>query len=199
MKASTILCIGDTIRKLREDKGWTQKKLSEKSGVHEVQIRRYEHNQAIPRDAQLSKIANALGVDQKIFTPHLANDINTHFAKSTKDTQQSSEIKPFEDIEITHDNTIIIDTALETPLNKALHKIQTGESLTEKEKNIVSEYYQSEQFKNAWEHMKKSVNNNLKHLKKLQSAYENLNDAGQEKVAEHAEMIAKIPEYRKDG
>lgn len=32
---------------------------------------------------------------------------------------------------------------------------------------------------------------------RLQTAYEQLNDLGQEKVAEHAEMIAKIPEYRK--
>lgn len=61
MKASTVLRIGDTIRKLRENKGWTQKKLAEESGVHEVQIRRYENNQAIPRDTQLSKIASALG------------------------------------------------------------------------------------------------------------------------------------------
>ena len=33
---------------------------------------------------------------------------------------------------------------------------------------------------------------------RLQTAYEQLNDLGQEKVAEHAEMIAKIPEYQKE-
>ena len=69
MKASSVLRIGDIIRELRKEKKWTQKTLSEKSGIHEVQIRRYENNQSLPRDAQLTKIANALGVDKDYFYP----------------------------------------------------------------------------------------------------------------------------------
>lgn len=64
MKASSLLRIGDRIRELREDKKWTQKQLAEASQINEVQIRRYENNQSLPRDAQLIKIANALGVDK---------------------------------------------------------------------------------------------------------------------------------------
>lgn len=88
MKASTMLRIGDIIRKLREDKHWTQKTLSEKSGVHEVQIRRYENNQAIPRDAQLSKIANALGVDKDCFFYQ-----HSHHEVSTQDLAIAEKIK----------------------------------------------------------------------------------------------------------
>lgn len=67
MKASSLLRIGDRIRELREDKKWTQKQLAEASQINEVQIRRYENNQSLPRDAQLIKIANALGVDKDEF------------------------------------------------------------------------------------------------------------------------------------
>ncbi len=70
MKASSLLCIGDRIRELREDKQWTQRQLAEASQIHEVQIRRYENNQSLPRDAQLIKIANALGVDKECFFLH---------------------------------------------------------------------------------------------------------------------------------
>lgn len=94
---------------------------------------------------------------------------------------------------------IIIDADPDMPLNKALQKERNGEELTEEESKLISDYFESEQFKNAWEHMKNSANENLKDLKRLQIAYEQLNDIGQDKVAEHAEMLAKIPEYRKEG
>nr|DAM24103.1 MAG TPA: helix-turn-helix domain protein [Caudoviricetes sp.] len=62
IKASELLRIGDSIRILRKNKGWTQKKLASESGIHEVQIRRYENNQSLPRDEQLQKLASALGI-----------------------------------------------------------------------------------------------------------------------------------------
>lgn len=68
IKASELLRIGDSIRILRKNKGWTQKKLAIESGIHEVQIRRYENNHSLPRDEQLQKLANALGVENDFFT-----------------------------------------------------------------------------------------------------------------------------------
>lgn len=73
IKASELLRIGDSIRILRKNKGWTQKKLAIESGIHEVQIRRYENNHSLPRQKyesgnrnpkieSLQKIANALGI-----------------------------------------------------------------------------------------------------------------------------------------
>ena len=49
MKASEALRIGDIIKWKRERMGWTQKKLAEESGIHEVQIRRYENNKSLPK------------------------------------------------------------------------------------------------------------------------------------------------------
>ena len=68
IKASELLRIGDSIRILRKNKGWTQKKLASESGIHEVQIRRYENNQSLPRDEQLQKLVTALGVENDFFT-----------------------------------------------------------------------------------------------------------------------------------
>lgn len=93
MKASKLLRIGDKIRLLRENKKWTQKQLAEMSQINEVQIRRYENNQSLPRDAQLIKIANALDVDKEDFfkeTGHqILIDINTDDIRNKVDIPTS--------------------------------------------------------------------------------------------------------------
>lgn len=53
---------GEKIKVLRANKKWTQKKLAEESGIHEVQIRRYESGSITPKIKNLTKIADALGV-----------------------------------------------------------------------------------------------------------------------------------------
>lgn len=94
-------------------------------------------------------------------------------------------------------------TSLEiTPEQIEINRIQnkilndTG-NVTEEEAKFYNDYYTSEQYKNSLRHLMKTSQENLKIIKRLQTAYETLNEDGQEKVAEHAEMIAKIPEYQK--
>lgn len=60
---NTYLKLGDSIRLYRKKRGYTQAELSRKSGINEVQIRRYELNNATPRINQLRKIANALDIN----------------------------------------------------------------------------------------------------------------------------------------
>lgn len=84
----------------------------------------------------------------------------------------------------------------EKEVNKIYEKIQSSKKLTENDVKILKEYNQRQEI--AGKRLKELMHEQLKHLKKLQAAYEQLNDIGQEKVIEHAEMIAKIPEYRKD-
>lgn len=71
------------------------------------------------------------------------------------------------------------------------------ENITEEEAKFYSNYYTSEQYKNSFKRLKEVAQEGLEIINRLQTAYEMLNEDGQEKVAEHAEMIAKIPEYRK--
>lgn len=71
------------------------------------------------------------------------------------------------------------------------------ENVTREELKLLYDYYHSEQFKNSFIRLKEVLHENFKIIERLQTAYETLNENGQEKVAEHAEMIAKIPEYQK--
>lgn len=57
--------IGENIKRIRKQKGLTQKKLSELCGINEAQIRRYElgKKNANPKIETIKKIADALNVD----------------------------------------------------------------------------------------------------------------------------------------
>ena len=53
---------GEAIRKFRKEKGITQKKLSELTGIAEITIRQYEADKYSPKYQQIEKIASALNV-----------------------------------------------------------------------------------------------------------------------------------------
>lgn len=54
------MSVGENIRKLRQEKGMTQKELGEKCGIADSAIRRYELGGANPKMETLHKIAKAL-------------------------------------------------------------------------------------------------------------------------------------------
>lgn len=54
--------IGEKIRTFRKQKGWTQKKLGEKCGINEANIRKYELGTQNPKKETLKRIAEALNV-----------------------------------------------------------------------------------------------------------------------------------------
>ncbi len=58
------MTVGENIKRIRKEKGLTQKKLSELSGINEAQIRRYElgGKNANPKIETIQKIAQALEV-----------------------------------------------------------------------------------------------------------------------------------------
>ena len=62
---------GDKIKYYRTLRGFSQKKLAQLSGVSEGAIRKYEAETRNPKPSQLSAIANALGIDEFIFSRHL--------------------------------------------------------------------------------------------------------------------------------
>lgn len=214
--------IPENIKSLRERSNMTQKKLAEKSGLSIASIQGYEQGKFEPKKEALYKLVKALEcniyeiIDSPYDLPDLSNenledigngimitsncppDIREKIKASFSDDYDTSKGSPRISVPMSND-TIWVDADPDTPLNKALQKERNGEELTEEESKLISDYFGSEQFKNAWEHMKNSANENLKDLKRLQIAYEQLNDIGQDKVAEHAEMLAKIPEYRKEG
>ena len=54
--------VAENIRALRKEKGFTQKVLSEKSGIAEITIRQYEAGKYIPKYDNALKLATALEV-----------------------------------------------------------------------------------------------------------------------------------------
>lgn len=55
--------IGENIKRIRKEKGLTQKALGELCGINEANIRKYENNKQNPKLETARKIATALGVD----------------------------------------------------------------------------------------------------------------------------------------
>ncbi|PYP90834.1 MAG: hypothetical protein DMG65_10010 [Candidatus Angelobacter sp. Gp1-AA117] len=54
--------LGDRIREVREERGWTLEKLAEKTGLSRSFLSEVENNKATPSAESVLKISNALGV-----------------------------------------------------------------------------------------------------------------------------------------
>jgi transcriptional regulator with XRE-family HTH domain len=76
------------IARLREDKGWNQTELADKSGVSRVMIGKYERDEAVPSIDAAKKIADALGVSLDYL---VGEGTNSSFDKKT--------LKRFQEIE----------------------------------------------------------------------------------------------------
>lgn len=217
-----MLRIGDIIRKLREDKHWTQKKLSEKSGVHEVQIRRYENNQSLPRDAQLSKIASALGVDKDYF-------FNQQILDEVRKMDESIQKKSLSPLRLGQDTldkpitapanteysrTITINTSIDEdhPFNIIQRKIDNGEKLTKEETALYNLYIKSsletmkQSLKKFGETLKQSYSQYYALLneegvkeadKQIDQAIERAAQQAHEQSAQQIKLLTKVPEYQK--
>jgi transcriptional regulator with XRE-family HTH domain len=62
LKEGEKMTVGENIKRIRKEKGLTQKKLGELCGMNEVQIRRYEIGKANPKIKTIERIASALEV-----------------------------------------------------------------------------------------------------------------------------------------
>lgn len=165
------MSIGENIKKLRKEKGLTQKQLGIlcQPPIDEANIRKYENDKQNPKIETLEKIANAL--DCKV-----------------------SDIREF-------DGSIRVKITPESiEFDRLIRKHKANENLTEEERQWLINYLETNNFKDTFERLKEVGQNILESLNycRLQNAYETLNKDGQEKVIEHAELIAKIPEYQKE-
>lgn len=61
------MTIGQNIKKIRKEKGITQRQLGEMTGIATITIQQYEANKYKPKIEQLKKIANALDVTLDVF------------------------------------------------------------------------------------------------------------------------------------
>lgn len=54
--------IGETIRTLRKERGWTQEDLARRIGMSRKHISYYENAHVLPREKTLSKLADVFGI-----------------------------------------------------------------------------------------------------------------------------------------
>lgn len=69
--------IGERIKKIRKEKGYSQRKLSELSNVHVSQLARYESGKSKPTLETIIKIADALGVNYIELLDTVPNELLT--------------------------------------------------------------------------------------------------------------------------
>lgn len=75
--------VGENIRKIRKEKGLTQKQLFELSGISEVTIRKYESGRFNPKIPQVERLAVALDV-------HPSALLGADYWDSTMNVQQTA-------------------------------------------------------------------------------------------------------------
>lgn len=56
------MTVGEKIKAIRKERGFTQKKLGELCGINEANIRKYELGKQNPKIETIDKIASALGM-----------------------------------------------------------------------------------------------------------------------------------------
>ncbi len=62
-----MIAIGETVTRLRSERGWTQKELAERLGMHPNHVSRMEKDKMQPRRSTLEKLAEVFDVDPSVF------------------------------------------------------------------------------------------------------------------------------------
>lgn len=182
--------VGSNIHSLLRDErikqGLSQSELGKRVGVPQQTINRIEQGDRKLEIDMFLKICNALKINKignftiKFISSYYSMDLDENEVCEL-DIYEPDFYEPAE---------IIINT--DTDPNHPYNKLRAGEELTVEDQKALAEHKQE-----ALKKIKEAFRDFGKTLQDLYSVCEELNDDGQKKVLEHAEMIAKIPEYRK--
>lgn len=185
--------VSENIKKHRKKKGLTQKELSELSGLSEITIRKIEAGDSNPKIATLASIADALEIPvMTLYGKEPFIKIGTDIRNARKrlnitrqDLYEVTQIpvEKIRDYELGLDfpsnfeeMTPILDALDITNIDLFPPALGSGLSeLFPDEVKIIDEFGQ-----------------------KVLDLFEELNNKGKEKVVEHAELLCKLSEYRKD-
>jgi len=63
------MTLGQRIKRLRQERGWSQAQLGQKLGVHQKQISGYERNVHVPSTELLIRLADGFGVSLDYLVP----------------------------------------------------------------------------------------------------------------------------------
>lgn len=131
------MSIGDNIKRIRKEKGLTQKQLAEKLGVSQQNLAQYESNKRYPKLATARKIATALDVYLSELNPDWSNfsseeiisDISNSADKATDDTSK-----------IINETSVTLQNISEAVINSSQLRQATKTFLNLSEKILVENF-----------------------------------------------------------
>lgn len=197
------MSIADNIKQLRKQNHMTQKQLAERSGLAVITIQQYEAGKFSPKPDAVMKLC--VGLNCKI-TDIIDDETQKYYRmfdniKKTEniDYEHFSENSVHEDGPIRiHHNFSSEDIENLKEVSTIYKKIENGEKLTENDLQILKEYNKREELaKKCIKEALQTMKEKLMPLMRFQSAYEQLNEIGQEEAAKRVEELTEIERYTK--
>lgn len=176
------MTIGERIKKIRQEKGLSQKELGEKLGVSQQMIGQWEAGKANPKIETKRKIADALECQ-------------------VSDIDESIIVITLPKYELTPER--LEKARLDAEARRLIERHKLGENLTNEEQKKISDY--SKRIKEDMENLpklRKSIKNFANVIGEigeniLLSNYRELNTEGQSEAIKRVEELTEIPRYTK--
>lgn len=196
------MTIAEKIYKLRTDIGLSQKEFADKVGTSQSAINYWENGKRQPRTSQIKKIAKTFDIalyiliDDKYSLDDITSEAWKNKARFVGDTEM---VKPpiftapisSSSIDLHANSDSInwnqLDDKQQARFERINEKLNCGKEITIEEKKFRLEY-----MKQAL----KKVSSDT--AKRIQNAYNQLNQEGKLRAAEQVELLTKIPEYQKE-
>ena len=191
------MTFGEKIKKIRQDKGISQRELGIRLGVRQQTVAQYEKIEEPPKFETIRRIAEALEVPFDEVIPF--DDGLKLWIKEKKEEKMSEH-----HLAATANGqyTIYVNSDRNNPLNIALKKLDDGEPLTPEERRIIKEYVNSDMFREKIAQLPAQFKKLADSIKRN---YELLNTEGKKEADKQVELankqielLTKIPEYRKE-
>ena len=179
------MTIGENIKKLRKEKGLTQKELGNlcQPPIDEANIRKYESDKQNPKIETIKKIASALDCQ-------------------VSDIDETIIAIPLPKYELTPER--LEKAKLDAEARKLIEKHKSGENLTDEEQRKISDY--GKRIKKDMENLPKLMES-IKNLSNviygwgeniLIDRYRQLNNDGKREAVKRIEELTEIPRYTQD-
>lgn len=186
--------IGENIKLIRISRGLTQKQLGDLCvpKMADSAIRRYERGDANPKIETIYRIAKALGVT--------IGDLDTEYSQMSGDKKEVISViekleqfsKDIQKMNISEERKQLQISKIKEVINSGQNLVKIIDSSISADMNLKHELDKIYDLKRDNDELQNEVNVMFYFLFNL------LNDKGQEKAIEQMELLAKIPEYRKD-
>lgn len=185
---------GESIKKIRKEKGLTQKQLGDKLGISQAAIGQFESNKANPKMETIRKIADALEVElweiveldqmdietriQQIkkmvaqLTPEGLEEYNRLVTEAIKTAPRQIDPNTGQPLKEPTKFTDVSTTYAPQEAYELLHSLIDGEGIDDREREEVSQQ-----------------------LKRILGSYKGLNEIGRKKAVERIEELHMIPKY----